>query len=114
MKIVKMLNELYTIFDELTDSKSNSNIYKVETVGDKYMAVSGLPDECENHAKCIARLALDMLDMAKNVMMGTEAMVSASELCSLFYGCSVRGQETKDTPLTPPLIPILNSPVVWV
>ncbi|KFB39376.1 AGAP000214-PA-like protein [Anopheles sinensis] len=74
MKIVKMLNELYTIFDELTDSKSNSNIYKVETVGDKYMAVSGLPDECENHAKCIARLALDMLDMAKNVKMGTEAV----------------------------------------
>ncbi|XP_052868356.1 guanylate cyclase soluble subunit beta-1 [Anopheles cruzii] len=74
MKIVKMLNQLYTIFDELTDSKSNSNIYKVETVGDKYMAVSGLPDECENHAKCIARLALDMLDMAKNVKMGSESM----------------------------------------
>ncbi|XP_058064378.1 guanylate cyclase soluble subunit beta-1 [Anopheles bellator] len=74
MKIVKMLNQLYTIFDELTDSKSNSNIYKVETVGDKYMAVSGLPDECENHAKCIARLALDMLDMAKNVKMGSESV----------------------------------------
>lgn len=29
MKIVKMLNELYTIFDSLTDSKSNSNVYKV-------------------------------------------------------------------------------------
>ncbi|XP_065076633.1 guanylate cyclase soluble subunit beta-1-like [Ochlerotatus camptorhynchus] len=74
MKIVKMLNELYTCFDELTDSKSNSNIYKVETVGDKYMAVSGLPDECENHAKCIARLALDMMDMARNVKMGSEAV----------------------------------------
>ncbi|XP_062537576.1 guanylate cyclase soluble subunit beta-1 isoform X2 [Armigeres subalbatus] len=74
MKIVKMLNELYTIFDELTDSKSNSNIYKVETVGDKYMAVSGLPDECENHAKCIARLALDMMDMARNVKMGSESV----------------------------------------
>ncbi|XP_055620654.1 guanylate cyclase soluble subunit beta-1 isoform X3 [Toxorhynchites rutilus septentrionalis] len=74
MKIVKMLNELYTIFDELTDSKSNSNIFKVETVGDKYMAVSGLPDECENHAKCIARLALDMMDMARNVKMGSEAV----------------------------------------
>ncbi|XP_058821887.1 guanylate cyclase soluble subunit beta-1 isoform X2 [Topomyia yanbarensis] len=74
MKIVKMLNELYTIFDELTDSKSNSNIYKVETVGDKYMAVSGLPDECENHAKCIARLALDMMDMARNVKMGSESL----------------------------------------
>lgn len=31
---------------------------QVETVGDKYMAVSGLPDEVDNHAACIARLAL--------------------------------------------------------
>ncbi|XP_050317512.1 guanylate cyclase soluble subunit beta-1 isoform X3 [Bactrocera neohumeralis] len=71
MKIVKMLNELYTVFDALTDSKRNPNVYKVETVGDKYMAVSGLPDHCEDHAKCIARLALDMMDMAKNVKMGS-------------------------------------------
>lgn len=48
----------------------------METVGDKYMAVSGLPDHCENHAKCIARLALDMMDMAKNVKMGSNPMVS--------------------------------------
>lgn len=40
------------------------------------MAVSGLPDHCENHAKCIARLALDMMDMAKNVKMGSNPMVS--------------------------------------
>uniref|UniRef100_A0A1B0BHM7 Guanylate cyclase soluble subunit beta-1 n=1 Tax=Glossina palpalis gambiensis TaxID=67801 RepID=A0A1B0BHM7_9MUSC len=76
MKIVKMLNELYTVFDALTDSKRNPNIYKVETVGDKYMAVSGLPDHCEDHAKCIARLALDMMEMAKNVKMGPNPMVS--------------------------------------
>ena len=48
----------------------------METVGDKYMAVSGLPDHCEDHAKCIARLALDMMDMAKNVKMGSNPMVS--------------------------------------
>lgn len=30
MKIVKMLNELYTIFDDLTDIKKNPNIYKVK------------------------------------------------------------------------------------
>ncbi|ALC48032.1 Gycbeta100B [Drosophila busckii] len=71
MKIVKMLNELYTVFDALTDSKRNLNVYKVETVGDKYMAVSGLPDHCEDHAKCVARVALDMMDMAKNVKMGS-------------------------------------------
>ncbi|KAH8310382.1 hypothetical protein KR044_001037, partial [Drosophila immigrans] len=71
MKIVKMLNELYTVFDALTDSKRNLNVYKVETVGDKYMAVSGLPDPCEDHARCMARVALDMMDMAKNVKMGS-------------------------------------------
>ncbi|EDV90812.1 guanylate cyclase soluble subunit beta-1 [Drosophila grimshawi] len=71
MKIVKMLNELYTVFDALTDSKRNLNVYKVETVGDKYMAASGLPDLCEDHAKCMARVALDMMDMAKNVKMGS-------------------------------------------
>lgn len=76
MKIVKMLNELYTVFDALTDSKVNPNIYKVETVGDKYMAVSGLPEICENHAKCISNLALDMMDMAKKVMMGSQPVVS--------------------------------------
>jgi Adenylate and Guanylate cyclase catalytic domain len=45
-------------------------------VGDKYMAVSGLPDACENHAACIARLALDMIEMADNVKMGSIPIVS--------------------------------------
>jgi hypothetical protein len=49
--------------------------FQVETVGDKYMSVSGLPDLCEDHAKNIARLALDMLDMAKRVEMGGKPVV---------------------------------------
>ncbi|XP_014297499.1 guanylate cyclase soluble subunit beta-1 isoform X1 [Microplitis mediator] len=64
MKIVNMLNQLYIHFDVLTDPKKNPNVYKVETVGDKYMAVSGLPEPCRSHARCIARLALDMMDLA--------------------------------------------------
>lgn len=40
------------------------------------MAVSGLPEACENHAKWIAKLALDMMDMAKYVQMGAEPVVS--------------------------------------
>lgn len=51
-------------------------LIQVETVGDKYMAVSGLPDPCEDHAKCMARVALDMMDMAKNVKMGSNPVVS--------------------------------------
>lgn len=44
------------------------------------MAVSGLPEACENHAKWIAKLALDMMDMAKYVQMGTEPVVSKHEI----------------------------------
>lgn len=46
-------------------------------MGDKYMAVSGLPNVCENHAVSIARLALDMIDKADSVMMGDLPIVSS-------------------------------------
>ncbi|CAH0386757.1 unnamed protein product, partial [Bemisia tabaci] len=72
MKIVCMLNQLYTAFDTLTDPKKNPNVYKVETVGDKYMAVSGLPEPCNEHARCIARLALDMMDLTREVIINGE------------------------------------------
>uniref|UniRef100_A0A6P7FFY1 Guanylate cyclase soluble subunit beta-1 n=1 Tax=Diabrotica virgifera virgifera TaxID=50390 RepID=A0A6P7FFY1_DIAVI len=76
MKIVRLLNELYTKFDDLTDSTVNPNIYKVETVGDKYMAVSGIPEPCSTHAKNIAKLALDMMDRSQTVFFEDEAVVS--------------------------------------
>lgn len=72
MKIVRMLNQLYTAFDVLTDPKKNPNVYKVETVGDKYMAVSGLPEPCQAHARCMARLALDMMDLVREVQVDGE------------------------------------------
>ncbi|XP_074601582.1 guanylate cyclase soluble subunit beta-1-like isoform X2 [Brevipalpus obovatus] len=67
IKIVNLLNSIYTTFDVLTDPRKNPNVYKVETVGDKYMAVSGLPEACASHARCIAKLALDIMDLSKNV-----------------------------------------------
>lgn len=36
-------------------------------MGDKYMAVSGLPEPCESHARCIARLALDIMDLSRRI-----------------------------------------------
>lgn len=63
--IVTMLNEIYTNFDTLLDHLS-TYVYKVETVGDKYMAASGLPERCSNHAQVICSLTLDMADLMKN------------------------------------------------
>ena len=48
----------------VTDTKI---VFQVETVGDKYMAVSGLPTRCSKHAVNIANLALDMIDIVQEV-----------------------------------------------
>lgn len=42
------------------------------------MAVSGLPEPCTTHARDIARLALDMMDRAKEVIVDGEPVVGNS------------------------------------
>ncbi|CAF3607480.1 unnamed protein product [Adineta steineri] len=59
MEVVSILNEMYTKFDKCLESH---NCYKVETIGDAYMLVSGLPERARNHAAEIVDMAFDMLD----------------------------------------------------
>lgn len=55
----------------------------METVGDKYMAVSGLPEECTTHAKCIARLALDLMDVSKDLRDPNNHLIEVFVLCDI-------------------------------
>lgn len=36
--------------------------FKVETIGDAYMVVSGAPEKEDNHAEKVCDMALDMVD----------------------------------------------------
>lgn len=62
-EVVDMLNEVFSLFDELVDKHG---VEKIQVAGDAYMAAAGVPNPRPDHAKVIAQLALDMLDSVRN------------------------------------------------
>ncbi|XP_064633334.1 guanylate cyclase soluble subunit beta-2-like [Lineus longissimus] len=62
--VVNMLNSLYSRFDQAT---TVNNVYKVETIGDAYMVVGGVPEVSDSHAESVADMAMDMIEEASHV-----------------------------------------------
>ncbi len=63
MEIVVLLNNMYTMFDDIS---RQHDVYKVGTIGDAYMVASGLPIRNGNkHAYEICCLALELLEASQ-------------------------------------------------
>ena len=63
VQIITLLNTFYNHFDVLI---GKHDVYKVETIGDAYMVVSGLPVENPIHAAEICTLSLRLLSEVKS------------------------------------------------
>lgn len=55
-QVFTLLQNLYQAFDKVAKKRG---VFKVETIGDSYLAVTGLPDPQEDHAVIMAEFAFD-------------------------------------------------------
>ncbi|MBD2424899.1 response regulator [Phormidium sp. FACHB-1136] len=58
-QLVKMLNEVFSMFDQLAEFY---RLEKIKTIGDAYMVAGGLPTAQEGHDVAIAQFALDIAE----------------------------------------------------
>jgi len=65
LKISDMLDRLYNSFDALSDYH---DVFKVETIGDAYMAVTNLSKKQPDHCKRITEFAIDAIRVANQTM----------------------------------------------
>lgn len=58
-EIVRVLDDIFTRFDRLTD---RLGLEKIKTIGDAYMVAAGIPLPRQDHAEASAEMALGMID----------------------------------------------------
>ena len=72
--VVAILNVVFTEFDKQIE---DTGVYKVETVGEVYMAVAGAPEKCKDHATRAATFALKLMKSLDSIRKTIELQYSS-------------------------------------
>jgi adenylate cyclase len=62
-ELVDVLNEIFTIFDDLAEKY---NLEKIKTIGDSYMVAAGVPEMLDNDTERIVNFALELIPSLEN------------------------------------------------
>lgn len=73
MKLVRVLNNLYTLFDQVCEQHG---AYKVMAIAEMYLCVAGAPSPAFDHTERIAKVALEMINIVRlnNYDIGNEKL----------------------------------------
>ena len=71
-RVVELLNDLHTGFDAIME---RHGLEKIRTIGDGYMAASGVPTPRPDHAHALADAALEMIAFARDLSLKVERPV---------------------------------------
>ena len=69
VEMIELLNKIYSEFDALSEKYQ---VEKIRTIGDNYMVASGVPESNEDHARNMARMALEMQAFADKLSIQNE------------------------------------------
>ena len=71
-KVFTLLEGIYNSFDRVAKRRG---VFKVETIGDCYVAACGLPERREKHAVILARFSRDCVKKMKDVVQVLETQL---------------------------------------
>ncbi|KAG7363278.1 adenylate/guanylate cyclase with integral membrane sensor [Nitzschia inconspicua] len=71
-QVFTLLQNIYQAFDKIA---ARRKVFKVETIGDSYVAVTGLPEPQEDHAVIMAKFARDCLEKMRDVTNALEVLL---------------------------------------
>ena len=94
--VFTLLQTVYGRFDKLARKR---RVFKVETIGDCYLAVTGLPDPQADHALIMAKFAhdciLEMNETTRNKAILTCVFLFRTKFCVSFFNANLVGNYTR-------------------